>query len=115
MLLRHPTLRLYVMHAGWPLLDEMIQLLWAHPQLYVDLAWINYVVPRPEFHAYLKRLMDAGFGKRIMYGSDTEPSQLGAGIASIDAAPFLTLAQKRDIFYNNAARFLKRQPTPLSR
>ncbi len=26
-LVRHPKLRLYVMHAGWPMLDEMVGLL----------------------------------------------------------------------------------------
>jgi predicted TIM-barrel fold metal-dependent hydrolase len=28
-------------------------------------------------------------------------------IQSIETAPFLTAEQKRDIFYNNAARFLR--------
>jgi hypothetical protein len=31
-LIRHPKLRLYVMHAGWPMLDQMVALLWAHPR-----------------------------------------------------------------------------------
>ena len=34
-LVRHPKLRLYVMRAGWPMLDRMIGLLYAHPQVYV--------------------------------------------------------------------------------
>jgi predicted TIM-barrel fold metal-dependent hydrolase len=29
-LLRHKRLHLFVMHAGWPRLDEMIALLYAH-------------------------------------------------------------------------------------
>lgn len=40
-LVRHPKLRLYVMHAGWPFLDEMKALLYAHPQVYVDLGVIG--------------------------------------------------------------------------
>lgn len=32
-LVRHPKLRLYVMHAGWPMGDAMIGLLYAHPQI----------------------------------------------------------------------------------
>jgi len=35
------------------------------------------------------------------------PGAIGAGIHSITSAPFLTEAQKRDILYNNAARFLR--------
>ena len=40
-LLRHPKLRLYVMHAGWPMLDEMLALLYSHPQVNVDVGFIS--------------------------------------------------------------------------
>ena len=63
-LIRHPKLRLYVMHAGWPMIDQIVGLLYAHPQVYVDTGVIDWFVPRKEFHAYLKRLVDAGFEKR---------------------------------------------------
>ncbi len=44
-----------------------------------------------------------------MFGSDQTlfPQAIGLAIAAIDQAPFLTTAQKRDILYNNAARFLR--------
>jgi predicted TIM-barrel fold metal-dependent hydrolase len=108
-LLRHPKLRLYVMHAGWPLGDRMVGLMYSHPQVYVDVGVIDWVLPRAEFQAYLKRLMDAGFGKRIMFGSDQMvwPDAIEAAINGIDRVPFLTTEQKRDIFYNNAARFFR--------
>jgi uncharacterized protein len=38
------------MHAGWPMLDRMLALLYSHPQVYVDLGVIGYAVPRKEFH-----------------------------------------------------------------
>ena len=41
-LIRHPKLRLYAMHAGWPLADAMIAMLYAHPQLYVDIGILDY-------------------------------------------------------------------------
>jgi hypothetical protein len=108
-LVRHPRLRLYVMHAGWPMIDRMIALLYAHPQVYVDTGVIDYTQPRAEFWGYLKRLVDAGYGKRIMYGSDQMvwPDAIPASLAAIETAPFLTAAQKRDILYHNAARFLR--------
>ena len=108
-LMRHPKLRLYVMHAGWPLADEMVALMYAHPQVHVDTGVIDYAFPRAEFHAYLKRLVDAGFGKRIMFGSDQMiwPDAIEAAIEGIASADFLTPEQKRDIFYDNAARFLR--------
>ena len=108
-LLRHPKLRLYVMHAGWPMLDQMIALLWAHPQVYVDVAVINWALPRAEFHSYLRRLVEAGFGQRIMFGSDQMvwTDAIGRAVEGIESAAFLTEQQKRDIFYNNAAKFLR--------
>ena len=108
-LLRHPRLRLYVMHAGWPMGDQMIALLYAHPQVYVDVGVIDWVIPRKEFYAYLQRMVDAGFGRRIMFGSDQMlwPEAMQRAIETIQDAPFLSESQKRDIFYNNAVRFLR--------
>ena len=108
-LIRHPKLRLYAMHAGWPLLEDMLAVLYTHPQLYVDLGVICYMIPKKEFYYYLERLVNAGFGKRIMFGSDNMvwPQAIQKGIQTINKAPFLTYAQKRDILFNNAARFLR--------
>lgn len=110
-LIRHPKLRVYVMHAGWPMLDETISLLHAYPQVYADLAVIDWYIPRKEFHSYLRRLVEAGFGKRLMFGSDQMlwPQAIGIAIESINSAAFLTAEQKRDIFYNNAERFFRLQ------
>jgi len=108
-LVKHPKARVYVMHAGWPHVDAMVAMLYQYPELYVDLAWIDWYLPREEFYAFLKRLVGAGFGKRIMFGSDQMiwPEAIGVGIERIESAPFLTSSQKRDIFYNNAVRFLR--------
>jgi predicted TIM-barrel fold metal-dependent hydrolase len=108
-LVRHPKLRVYVMHAGWPMLNEMMSLLFLYPQVYVDVAGIDWMLPRKEFHRYLRSLVEAGFGKRIMFGSDASlwPKTLSIAIEAIESADFLTEAQKRDILYNNAARFLR--------
>jgi len=108
-LIRHPRLRIYVMHYGSPLVDEMLSMLFSHPQLYVDVACNDWGLPRKEFHNHLRRLVEAGFGKRIMFGSDEMvwPQTIKVAIESIETADFLTPEQKRDIFYNNAARFLR--------
>ena len=108
-LLKHPKMRIYVMHAGWPMLDGMVALMYAHPQVYVDTGVIDYVLPKAEFHRYLKTLVDAGMGKRIMYGSDNMvwPQTIEISLRRIETAPYLTAAQKRDILNNNAARFLR--------
>lgn len=108
-LVHRPKLRVSLMHAGYPYLQETKALLYVYPQLYVDIAVLDWALPRAEFNGYLKALMDAGFGKRILFGSDQMiwPEIIGQSIASVEQADFLTPDQKRDIFYNNAARFLR--------
>ena len=109
LLLRHPRLRIYLMHAGWPMIDDLLAVLWVHPQVYVDVGVICYAIPRAAFHDYLKRIVDAGFGKRVMFGSDQMnwPATIEVGMEAIETADFLSGEQKRDILYNNAARFLR--------
>ncbi|HYI43730.1 MAG TPA: amidohydrolase family protein [Sphingomicrobium sp.] len=111
-LMKHPKLRVFVMHAGWPMADRMMALMYAHPQVYVETGVIDHAFPRAEFHRYLKQLVDAGFGKRVMFGSDQMvwPGAIEVAIANVESANFLTAEQKRDIFYNNAARFLRLKP-----
>jgi uncharacterized protein len=117
LLVRHPKMRIYVMHAGMPMVEEMIMLMNAHPQVFVDISADNWGVPRKEFYVNLKRMVDAGYEKRIMFGSDQMvwPDSIPIAIASITDAPFLTAAQKRDILYNNAARFLRLTPEQIAR
>lgn len=117
LLARHPKMRIYVMHAGMPMVDEMIMVMNAHPQVFLDIAADNWGVPRKEFHFILKRLVDAGYGKRIMFGSDQMvwPDAIPVAIASITEAEFLTEEQKRDILYYNAARFLRLDKATIDR
>ena len=111
-LVRHPKLRLFVENAGYPYLGEMIAVMYQYPQLHADVSTISWIIPRAAFYDYLEALVRAGLGKRLMFGSDQMrwPEKIGAGIAAIEQAPFLTAAQKRDILYHNAARFLRLEP-----
>lgn len=107
-LVRHSRLRVYVMHAGYPHVERMIAMLRQYPQLYVGIGVLPVTMPRAEFHAFLERLVRAGMSKRIMFGSDQMmwPGIIEASIEAVESAD-LTRAQKRDIFYNNAARFFR--------
>ena len=111
-LVRHPKLRVYLAHAGYPMIDDLLALLYAHPQVYVDTGVIVFTQPRAAFYRYLQRIVEAGFGNRVMFGSDQMvwPGVIERSIKLIEDAPFLTKAQKRDILYNNAARFLRLDP-----
>ena len=108
-LVRHPKLRVYLMHAGYPFLQETIAILHMYPQVYADLGAISWTRPREAFHDYLRALVREGFGKRLMFGSDQMmwPEAIGMAIDGIESARFLTEEQKRDIFFNNAVRFLQ--------
>lgn len=108
-LLARPGMKIYIMHAGWPYLEDMKALMYAHLQVYVDVGVISWALPRAEFHHFLEGLVRAGFGKRIMFGSDQMewPGTIEEAIEAVNTADFLSLEQKEDIFYNNAASFLE--------
>ncbi|MFV0278539.1 MAG: amidohydrolase family protein, partial [Parahaliea sp.] len=106
---RFPKLRIYVMHAGWPMVDEMLLLMYMHPQVYVDVSMLMTVVPRKEVHRYIKILVEAGMGTRIMFGTDHAvwPQIVSESVEAIESAEFLSEKQKDDIFFNNAVRFFR--------
>jgi predicted TIM-barrel fold metal-dependent hydrolase len=53
--------------------------------------------------------VDAGFEDRVMFGTDQLiwPKLMAYSISIIQNTDYLTPQQKRDILYNNAARFLR--------
>jgi hypothetical protein len=108
-LIRHPNLRIWLENAAYPFLDEVIALMYRYPQVYADVSTITWIIPRAEFYRYLEALVNAGLGGRLMWGSDQMnwPGAIERGLSAIQEAPFLSEAQKRDILYNNAVRFLR--------
>jgi len=114
---RHPKLRVWIAHMGYPFLEETIGILNVYPQVYADTSAIDWINSQEEFSAYFKQLVRAGFGKRIMFGSDqmTWPDAIGLAVEAIEKADFLSAEQKRDIFYNNAARFLRLSPEQIDK
>ncbi|MHC1744893.1 MAG: amidohydrolase family protein [Syntrophobacteraceae bacterium] len=108
-LVNHPKLRIWVENAGYPFLQEIIALMYQYPQVYADLSTITWIIPREAFHDYLRSLIRAGLGKRLMFGSDQMiwPETMAMAIEGIESADFLSEEQKRDIFFNNAVRFLR--------
>jgi len=106
---KHPKLRLNLMHGGWPYLEETIAILMLYPNVNLDTGALAWLMPRPAFHGILRQLVEAGFSKRIMFGSDHMfwPDAIGLSVQAVEAATFLTEAQKQDIFHDNAARFYR--------
>ena len=112
LLARHPKLRLQVMHAGYPMIDNMLTLLQANSHVYVDVAGLIWSYPIKEVNHYIQRIVEAGFEDRVMFGTDQLiwPKLMAYSISVIQNAEYLTPEQKRDILYNNAARFLRLDP-----
>jgi uncharacterized protein len=83
----------------------------------VDTGVIVFTQPRPAFYRYLQRIVEAGFANRVMFGSDQMvwPGVIERAIDTIESAPFLSESQKRDILYNNAARFLRLSEAEVAR
>jgi len=111
-LVRYPRLRIYMMHAGgedWP--EHAIRLMAYYPQLYTDLAVLLWVEPNTQRYVkeFLRNAKEAGYLNRIMFGSDQMiwPYAIEKSIRFLDSLTFLTKQDKEDIFYNNAAMFLR--------
>jgi uncharacterized protein len=109
LLARHPKLRLWIMHAGYPMIDNLLTVLQANSHVYVDVAGLIWSYPKKEIDTYIQRIVEAGFEDRVMFGTDQLiwPKLVETSISVIDRASYLTPEQKRNILYNNAARFLR--------
>ncbi len=112
---RHPKMRVWIAHMGFPYLEETIGILNVYPRVHVDTGAVDWI--EPGFSFYLQQLIRYGFEKRIMFGSDqmTWPDAIGKAVEAIEKADFLSAEQKRDILYNNAARFLRLPPEEIAR
>lgn len=112
LLARHPKLRVQVMHAGYPMIDNMLALLQENSHVSVDIAGLIWSYPLKEVSRYIQRLVEAGFEDRVMFGTDQMewPGLEAYSISIIQNADYLTPQQKRDILYNKAARFYRIKP-----
>lgn len=106
---RHPKLRINLMHSGWPYVDEAMATMQLYSNVNVDMGTLSWGLPAPAFNDYLRRMIDAGFGKRVMFGTDQMywPDAIGLAIERIETASFLSEQEKQDIFFNNAAKFYR--------
>lgn len=116
-LVKFPKLRLSIMHYGHHRLADTLALMEHYPQVYLDLGGIQWFNHRAYFWGQLKEMIDAGHGKRIMFGSDQMvfPGLIKVSVDVVDEAPFLSDEQKADIFFNNAARFLRLSSEEIAR
>ena len=111
-LVKYPKLRIYLMHNGgeeWH--EHALRLMAYYPNLYTDIAVMLWVEPNTQrtVTEFLKNVKQAGYLNRVMFGSDQMvwPYAIEKSIKFLNSLTFLTKQDKEDIFYNNAAKFLK--------
>lgn len=103
---KYPDLKIYLMHYGNEYSDEAIQLMKSHPQIYCEISAVSMRLPKQVWEPNLKKLYEAGLGDRLMFGSDYFGT-IEKNLQIIFDIDWLTDNQKREILYNNAARFLE--------
>ena len=111
-LVNYPKLRIYLMHNGgeeWH--EHALRLMAYYPQLYTDIAVMLWVEPNTQRTVtdFLKNAKHAGYLDRVMFGSDQMmwPYAIEKSIDFLNSLDFLTEEDKENIFYNNAAKFLR--------
>ena len=109
MLVKYPTLKVYVMHAGGFFRENALMLMTMYPHIYVDIGALSWTPIAGDLlepflsEAKRRRMLD-----RVMFGSDQMrwPEAIALAIDRVNRLDFLTVEEKAHIFYDNAAKFL---------
>ena len=109
---RYPDLRIALLHFGAGerpdftyFHEEALALMRDYPWVYVDMTIVSSLAPSEVYAAELRKLVDAGFGDRIMFGTDNLPAK--PILERLSAMEWLTDSQRRAILHDNAERFLR--------
>ena len=102
---KYPELKIYLMHYGGEYSENALQIMKAYPQIYCEISAVSMFMPRQVWEPNVKKLYEEGLGSRLMFASDYFGS-VRKNIEIIYSLDWLSEAQKRDVYYNNAARFL---------
>jgi predicted TIM-barrel fold metal-dependent hydrolase len=118
LLVKYPTLNVYVMHAGGFFMQNALMLMTMYPHIYVDIGALSWTPIAGDMlepflqEAKRRRLLD-----RVMFGSDQMrwPEAIALAIDRVNGLAFLTVEEKQDIFYDNAAKFLRLSAAEIAR
>jgi predicted TIM-barrel fold metal-dependent hydrolase len=108
-LVRYPKLRVYVMHAGGFFPQNALMLMTMYRHVYVDIGTLTWTpIAGDLLEPFLQEAKRRRMLDRVMFGSDQMrwPEAIALAIDRVDRLGFLTLEEKQDIFYDNAATFL---------
>jgi predicted TIM-barrel fold metal-dependent hydrolase len=109
MLVKYPKLKVYVMHAGGFFPQNALMLMTMYPHIYVDIGALSWTpIAGDLLEPFLKDVKRRRMLDRVMFGSDQMrwPEAIALAIDRVNRLDFLTVEEKQDIFYDNAAKFL---------
>ena len=109
MLVKYPRAKVYVMHAGGFFPQNAIMLMTMYPHVYVDIGTLSWTpIAGALLEPFLKEAQRRRMLDRVMFGSDQMrwPEAITMAIDRVNRLDFLTLKEKEDLFYGNAAKFL---------
>ncbi|EDP71938.1 hypothetical protein FBALC1_12592 [Flavobacteriales bacterium ALC-1] len=102
---KYPKLKIYLMHYPGSFFEECIEVMKKYDQVYCEISAVSMFAPKHIWEPRVKKLYNEGLGSRLMFASDYVGT-IRKNIEIIYNIDWLTDQQKRDVYYNNAARFL---------
>lgn len=109
MLVKYPDLKVYFMHAGGQYQSEALEMMTMYPSLHADISVINWLPGLGGWlEAFLLGAQQRGMLDRVLFGTDQMywPDAIEMAINRVNGYDFLSMEEKKGIFYDNAARFL---------
>ena len=109
LLVKYPKLKVYVMHAGGFFPQNALMLMTMYQHVYVDIGALSWTpVAGDLLEPFLRDAKRRRLLNRVMFGSDQMlwPEAIALAIDRVNRLEFLTVEDKQDIFYDNAAKFL---------
>src|SRR5687767_7141228 len=109
MLVKYRTLKVYVMHAGGFFPQNALMLMTMYPHVYVDISTLSWTpIAGDLLEPFLTEVKRRRMLDRVMFGSDQMrwPEAIALAIDRVNGLDFLTVEEKQDVFYDNAATFL---------
>jgi hypothetical protein len=103
---KYPKLKIYLMHYPGRYFNECIEVMKQYDQIYCEITAVSMFAPKERWEPRVKKLFEEGLGNRLMFGSDYVGT-IRKNIEIIYNLDWLSDNQKRDVYYNNAAKFLK--------
>lgn len=93
---------------SFPYTEQATYMLFAHSNVYLDVAVVNWCIGQAGFHRLLRQVIDTVGPDKILFGSDqmNMPQMIPVGVSAIREAPFLSEEEKRKILGDNARKLL---------